>query len=255
MRHGSKVFGQSMGMLQSWRSRNEDYESDIESEQRRMTREEKGEEVVCGGNDEDRTDCVYYNDLQYQLVKSFHWSGNFLKDLGFFICNWHPFLGMFLSHPNHPWGKRERILTFFVSCSLSLLPSALLIRDMSDDGFTGFETQSMIFLSISLPVMIFETALYWLAVGDVFCRGGMCQCLTWPVACVRNACFCFTLSVSSLALLLSLVTLKGDDPLLLVRPLLISRLQAYITWFPLYLFLPCVGFVHVWLMEKAALSR
>merc|ERR1719188_1401714 len=175
-----------------------------------MTPEEKAGEVMCGiVDDEDRDDCPYLYDLEYQLAQSYYWSGNFLKDLVFFVCNWHPFFGMFLSHPRHPWSKGERFGTFIVSCSITMLPSALMVRNMERSGFTRLETNAMIFFGITLPVLVIEVSLYWLGIGDIFCKGGFCHFLSWIVYGLKRCCFCCSFGVSFLSLGFSALLL-GD---------------------------------------------
>mmetsp|Transcript_178749 Transcript_178749/g.572916 ORF Transcript_178749/g.572916 Transcript_178749/m.572916 type:complete len:155 (-) Transcript_178749:439-903(-) len=75
---------------------------------RRMTPEEKMLQIKHGCDKAPWADSEYKDDLQKQLLQSYRWSGSFSRDFCFFICNWHPFLGMFWSHPMHPWSKRER---------------------------------------------------------------------------------------------------------------------------------------------------
>lgn len=219
--------------------------------QRTMTPEEKAGEVVCGIDGEDRTERPYFNDLRYQLAQSYYWSGIFLKDFFFFVANWHPLFGMFCSHPEHPWYKKDRILTFIVSCSCTMLASAIS-RDLGTSS-----PRIMIFMCITLPVMILEIALYWIAIADIFCKGGRGECCCVALAkCVKHSCFCFSMFVSFFALSLSymLCSAHNTGPLDLVRLFVISRIQSWILWFPLWFLLPCLGFLHCWCMEKGSLS-
>jgi len=222
--------------------------------QRAMTPEEKASEVKCGCDDDgqSRVGCPYLYDLEFQLAQSFYWSGSFLKDLLFFICNWHPFLGMFFSHPRHPWAKRDRILTFVVSCSMTMLPSALFVQWGRNHGETILSSVA-IFFTITLPVMVIEIALYWLAVGGVFCKGTSLECCTQCVRCLKTSCFCVSFVFSFAMLAISYLALGNASPTRLVYPFVLSRLQSYITWLPLFILLPCIGFVHTWLLEKKAL--
>jgi len=225
--------------------------------QRTMTLEERAAEVKCGLEDElERQDCPYIEDLKYQLAQSYYWSGIFLKDMFFFVCNWHPFFGMLLSHPQHPWSKRERVLTFIVSCSLTMLPSAVVIK-----YFPGEVRSGVIFIFITLPVSLIEVALYWLSVGGIFCTslpGPFKACCMGSVWCLKHSCLCMSMLVSVSVLSLSLLLLELDEssmqhPEHLVDFFWISRLQSYIMWFPIWFLLPCLGFLHVWFMEKDAL--
>lgn len=220
------------------------------AKQRPMTSQEKSDEVVfgvCQATGEDRETSPYLDDLRCQLAQSFYWTGSFPRDLLFFICNWHPFAGMLLCHPCHPWSKRDRFMTFLVSCSITMLPSALLIKSLG-----GVLAAPTIFLAITLPVMVIEVALYWLSVGDIFFKGGRLAFCGDVMACLKHGCFCSSLTVSVLALLLSYLALGGEQPGLLVYPFLMSRIQSYVTWLPVWMLLPCIGFVHCWFMERRA---
>jgi len=227
------------------------------SNQRPMTPEEKSSEVVCGIEDGEKTwqTCPYFDDLQYQLAQSYYWSGNFMKDYFFFVGNWHPFFGMLLSHPYHPWTKKERFLTFFVSCSITMLPVALFTKNLTQNGQSELEVVAVqigIFMGITLPVMLVEVALYWLSIGDIFCKGGCCAEI---VGGLKNCCLCVSLCISAICLLVSYVWMEGQDPVGLIKPFLISRCQSYVTWFPIWFILPCMGFAHCWSMESSALQQ
>eukprot|EP00443_Scrippsiella_acuminata_P017345 CAMPEP_0115186476 /NCGR_PEP_ID=MMETSP0270-20121206/10000_1 /TAXON_ID=71861 /ORGANISM="Scrippsiella trochoidea, Strain CCMP3099" /LENGTH=238 /DNA_ID=CAMNT_0002599599 /DNA_START=124 /DNA_END=840 /DNA_ORIENTATION=- len=222
--------------------------------QRPMLPEEKASEVVCGLEDSEKTwqTCPYFDDLQYQLAQSYYWSGSFMKDYFFFVANWHPFLGMLLSHPYHPWTKKERFLTFVVSCSITMLPVALFME--SFHGGNQAEVvlgQVAIFMGITLPVMLIEVALYWLSIGDIFCKGGCCAQI---VGGTKNCCLCVSLFISAICILASLAFIGDHDPYGLIKPFLISRCQSYVTWFPIWFILPCLGFAHCWSMENNALQ-
>jgi len=226
---------------------------------RKMTQEEKAKEVKCGVERESaRTACSYLLDLEYQLAQSYYWSGSFLKDLFFFVCNWHPFIGMFLSHPRHPWDKKERLMTFFVSCSITMLPSALIVETMADSGFSIWESHILIFVVITLPVMLIEIALYWLNIGDIFCRGSRwLDCLADGVVCVRNGCVCISVFVSFVCLAISYLVVQARDEDLrgLTYPFVMSRLQSYVMWFPIWFLLPFLGFWHCWWMERQSIEQ
>mmetsp|Transcript_111828 Transcript_111828/g.312631 ORF Transcript_111828/g.312631 Transcript_111828/m.312631 type:complete len:263 (-) Transcript_111828:186-974(-) len=226
--------------------------------QRQMTPQEKASEVTCGFEiAAKRAECEYLFDLEYQLTKSLVWSGKCLTDMLFFICNWHPFLGMLLSHPRHPWSKWQRFMTFFVSCAMTLLPTAWLIRSLDERGVHDkVLTSGSVFIVITFPVMLVEKMLYCLTVGGALCRGTWCHPLTYVVAFVRRSCFCVSFLAAVTLAVMSFVKLNGDNPQELVRPLVISRLQSYVTWFPIALLMPCSGFVASWRKEKKkALAR
>lgn len=58
--------------------------------------------------------------------------------------------------------------TTIVCCSLSMLPSALLVQSGKQHEYQMLTGAA--FPSIALPVMIVEVALSWLTVGDIFCN-------------------------------------------------------------------------------------
>jgi len=227
---------------------------------RPMTQEEKAQEVHCGCADEEArvpaARSEYLHDLRFQLAQSYYWSGKFTKDYLFFVCNWHPFLGMFLSHPQHPWSKLERILTFIISCSFTMLPVAIAKKYGRMPDFPGI-TDVAVFGLITVPVMITEVALYWLSIGDIYCAGSghAGDCCGKLVNLIKHCCLGGSLFLSVLFVVVSYSMLHEDDTISeLVRPMIVSRVQSYLTWIPIWFVLPCVGFFHVWHMEDKALS-
>lgn len=191
--------------------------------------------------------------IQRELIRSYYWSGSCLKDYVFFVCQWHPLLGMCFSHPAHPWNKCERFLTFVLSLCLTVLPVELLLHEI--EGNTELEKHSfwITLTMVTFPVMIFESLLYWISIGDIFCKGKGCCCdaLSKVFQCFKNCCLCFSV-VLALAIAASSYQLakqyglRGRD---LIRPTLLSRTQSWILWFPINLFVPIIGFLPVWCME------
>mmetsp|Transcript_65309 Transcript_65309/g.182673 ORF Transcript_65309/g.182673 Transcript_65309/m.182673 type:complete len:110 (+) Transcript_65309:2-331(+) len=101
--------------------------------------------------------------------------------------------------------------------------------------------------------MIVEVALYWLAVGDIFCKTwSSCVCC---VGCLKKSCFCMSFFFSFVMLGLSYLMLGDADAWELVHPFVLSRVQGYATWFPIFFIVPCIGFLPVWLQEKGAVQR
>jgi hypothetical protein len=193
--------------------------------------------------------------LQRDLLGSYYWSGNCCLDYGYFICNWHPLLGIFLSHPAHPWSKVERLATFIFSCCLSMVPSALVINALQDTAAERGEF-FLVFVSVTLPVLIWEIALYWIAVGDAFCkgRGCICDCFAEMFRMFKNCCLFFSVifSLGVFGLSFWIMSAIGAPWYMLLRPLVISRVQSWVTWFPIWTFLPCLGFLWAWCEEKKA---
>lgn len=213
--------------------------------------------MECGCNcqqENARGDRGQVGRLGRDLVGSYYWSGNCCKDYFFFIANWHPLLGIFLSHPAHPWSKVERFATFFVSCSLSMLPSAMMARELRDDPMINPTYAT--FVAVTVPVMIWEIALYWINIGDIFCkgRGGVCDCMSRCFRCFKNCCLCFSVLFSLLVLFVSYRWASNNNINIqgVVHPFLVSRVQSWVLWFPLWTFLPCLGFLWGWCSEKSA---
>merc|ERR1740130_206696 len=126
-------------------------------------------EILCNCQSEtDRHggDKAFIARLQRDLATTYYWSGDFCKDYGFFVCNWHPLLGMFLAHPAHPWSKGERLATFILSCCLTMLPSALLAHALADHPAMEKHTLYYTFVLVTLPVMTWEIMLYWISIGE-----------------------------------------------------------------------------------------
>lgn len=197
----------------------------------------------------------YIGRLQRDLASSYYWSGNCCKDYMFFIANWHPLLGMCLSHPAHPWSKVERIGTFIFSCSLTLLPSAMFVYSLGKgEEVQSTVDQAKLFCVVTLPVMIWEIALYWVAIGDIFCkgRGPFCDFFSRCFTCFKHCCMCWSLGFSFIVLAITAaLMLYWQAPVKdLVYPFCMSRLQSWVTWFPIMTFLPCVGFLWSWCAER-----
>lgn len=213
-------------------------------------------ECCCNCSSESkRGDVKLVGQLQRDLLGSYYWSGNCCKDYVFFVLNWHPLLGMFFSHPAHPWSKVERIATFVFSCCLSMLPSALVVHFTEEAGHKDYEG-ILVFGMVTLPVLIWEIALYWIVVGDAFCKGKGCihNCCAAIFRCYQKCCLCcsalFSLGIFGLSLML--MELVKAPWYALLKPLAISRVQSWVTWFPIWTFLPCLGFLWGWCEERRA---
>lgn len=198
--------------------------------------------------------------LQRQLASSYYWSGSCSKDYGFFIVNWHPLLGMFMSHPAHPWTKVDRIATFFFSCSLSLLPISLKMHSESKDE--GDDRHAMnivfIFVGVTVPIIIWEVILYWIAIMHTYCigRDGICCGIFGALArCFKACCMSISLLLSlSCAGVSSYIAARSDVPfILLIQGLIVSRFMSWFLWFPIWTFIPFFGFVATWRAEQRKL--
>jgi len=231
---------------------------------------DKEKEVIFGCNANDSPACqvgatsAEHHKLQKLLATTKYWSGNFCTDMLFFYCNWHPLLGMLFSHPCHPWAKKDRFVTFIVSCSLTALPAAVVAHLACETGnATGHHEvevvgMGIIFVFVTLPVMIFEVALYWIAIIHIYGQGGG-LCGKGLVGCstaIGKCCFCagLVLSAFMLGICFIYVMYVNLDLVELVRPFMVSRVQSWVLWFPIWFFLPCLGYLHVWYMEKWAMA-
>lgn len=202
--------------------------------------------------------------LQRDLLNSKYWSGNCLKDYCFWVVNSHPLIGMFCSHPAHPLNKVERIAIFMFSCCLSMLPTALIINSMEkavdnnvlDEANAEKIDFVLVLVCVTLPVMIWETVLTYLSIGDAYCkgRGVCCDCIAFCVKWIKNMCLfwsficaCFLAGIAAWIL-----HGRGAEFSTLLWPLALSRLQSWVLWFPIWTFLPVLGFLWTWCVEKGS---
>jgi len=202
---------------------------------------------------------VSLGQLQRDLAGTYHWSGSFWRDYAFFVANWHPLVGILCSHPWHPWSKKERIGIFVFSVALTFY--ALVLRCHLVD----WSSEASVYLGVTLPVMAAEALLYQLAVLDARCRDRsccalrrLCHAAMRAAQLARSCAFCVAL-VSSLAvgaLSVFVVAPATECPLRgLGAQLLWSRCQSWLTWFPIWFFLPLMGFLHCWCMERSVEER
>ncbi|CAK0793500.1 unnamed protein product, partial [Prorocentrum cordatum] len=98
-----------------------------------------------------------------------------------------------------------------------------------------------------------QAALYLFAMyTNVYCREGR-LCI-----CCKRSFFVSSLVVSAIVFWASYEMLRASGEGIteeLVHPFLVSRLQSWVVWFPLWFLLPCVGFWHYWDIERRALGR
>mmetsp|Transcript_14862 Transcript_14862/g.42630 ORF Transcript_14862/g.42630 Transcript_14862/m.42630 type:complete len:256 (-) Transcript_14862:69-836(-) len=191
--------------------------------------------------------------LQRELANSYYWSGNICTDFLFFVSNWHPLLGLFCSHPAHPWRKKDRLATFILSVALSFLPSALLVSVSSHTERTDVQLLSgwMVFVVVTLPIMIWEIALYWVVISDSFCKG-RCDMMLPCVSQCKKCCFMASLFVTAFLVLIAMMIVLGTRATAykVFLPVATSRVQSWIVWFPIWIFLPYLGFLHYWRIER-----
>eukprot|EP00415_Alexandrium_ostenfeldii_P000849 UN0849 len=217
-------------------------------------------QVGCGAAEVRSFEGVSLGRLQRDLGRVYFWSGSFWADYAFFIANWHPLVGIFLSHPWHPWSKKERIGMLIFSVPLTMLGLALKCHH------ADFERQLAIYVGVTLPVMLVESVLYQLAVlehrfRDRFQDRRRCGCLCRGV-CRRVMIlarilryFAFSTAIAASLVVAALVFLwlvpaRDCNVRDLVVELLISRLQSWVTWFPIWFLLPCRGFLAGWSADR-----
>mmetsp|Transcript_36957 Transcript_36957/g.73139 ORF Transcript_36957/g.73139 Transcript_36957/m.73139 type:complete len:341 (+) Transcript_36957:59-1081(+) len=215
-------------------------------------------EVVCGAmyNDERDAGVPYKDQLQYDLATSYYFSGDCFRDYGFFVANWHPLLGIFCSHPLHPWKKHERFLALIVSLALTMLVPAFFLSETRAQ-WSDNETKTGVFMFITLPAMLLEVALYWFAIGDSYCRGNPCCApVAGLIVAIKSACFIVALVIAGFASFVIYVGLGGELPSKhMMQPFFTSRLHSWLLWFPVWLLMPCLGFWHYWTIEKRAMMQ
>jgi hypothetical protein len=210
----------------------------------------KAGQVKFGWEGGEPVDAPHIHRLRSDLANTYYWTGTPSTDYLFFVANWHPLLGMFLSHPNHPWTKKERVLMFLISLALTLVPSAMIAAFLHDKGVGYVVKVLLTLILVTLPDTIFGVVLYQLSVADTKCP--LCA------ACTKSLEGCLMtviLIVGALSTILSSTILGavGANWFDLLQPLIMGKLYSYATWFPIFLLLPCIGFALVWRGERNAL--
>lgn len=193
-------------------------------------------------------DSKYIHTLKKELANSYYWSGNPFRDYFFFVANWHPLLGLFISHPNHPWTKKARLVQLIISAEIVMVPSALIGRHFEGDPAGEFP---VILMCVTVPDLLIGVILYQASISGTRCP--RChRCLLW----MTRAMFCYALiygftSMVLCYLILSLGTDEGADWETMIRSLATGMITGWVTWFPIWLLLPCqLGFLSLWRAEK-----
>lgn len=220
-----------------------------------------------GGQNEDPEKCDFIYRLRSDLANLYWWSGNPVFDYIYFVCQWHPVLGILLSHPNHPWSKAERFGMFVISVAYSVIPSAAIaeakihcmdgckgsaLETECDIGCGGLSKTSAL-IGITLPNVVLGVILYQLAIADTRCPACNRGC-GGALTGLKKCCFAYTLFIAMGLSIGAYFILKSfNAPIVdLARPLVYGLVMSWATWFPLFLLLPFIGFVHEWWMEKKA---
>jgi len=112
--------------------------------------------------------------------------------------------------------------------------------------------QLQLLLYVSLPLMLWESGLYWINIMDIYFKGKS-DCLVKCSQFFKN--FILVISVAGGALFavvaIAFIMPKAQEPMSkLVLNLFISRVQMWVVWFPLHFLPPYFGFLPVWFQEK-----
>jgi len=209
-----------------------------------------------GAVSEDAAETPYINTLKNDLANSYYWSGNIGLDYLFFVCQWHPWLGVLGCHPNHPWTRVERILMLAIAISISVVPSAFIAEKSAGDSMVSAaagKVSSILFITI--PNIIFGVLLYQLSIADTRCP----HC-SWCCGKVQKCLFCISLVFGVVSTIIAYEIMETSTHketwTELMKPLVYGQLVSQITWFPLWLLLPCqLGFLSLWCSEKKALEE
>lgn len=223
---------------------------------------------VGGVEDEDPQVCPFIYRLKWDLANSYYWSGHFVKDYFFFVMQWHPLLGLFMCHPNHPWGKPERFYMLMISAGITFIPSCViakavaaseeyLVGDTSDAeqlaavseaGKKGSEMLLTI-LFVTLPDTILGVLLYQLAISETRCT--YCPfCIPFG-KCLMKYTLIFAVVIVAINLAIGYAVLSGEPPVDALMVMAKGKVVSYLTWFPIWLILPCqLGYLSLWRSEK-----
>jgi hypothetical protein len=203
----------------------------------------------CNAQSEDPAVCPYIYTLQCELANSYYWTGRCFLDLLYFWCNWHPLLGIFLCHPNHPWTKWERFLQTLVSLALTMVPSAFIGKIFEHDA-AGRLLFTLLFVTV--PDTIIGVLLYQISIATT--RSSICSCCKNCWKACSNCCGVIALVFGAISTLLcyNILQVNGQTEWkLMLGPLVQGKVISFITWFPIWLVIPCqLGFCDLWNYEK-----
>eukprot|EP00927_Polykrikos_kofoidii_P071351 TRINITY_DN6761_c1_g2_i1.p1 TRINITY_DN6761_c1_g2~~TRINITY_DN6761_c1_g2_i1.p1 ORF type:complete len:282 (-),score=34.68 TRINITY_DN6761_c1_g2_i1:33-878(-) len=194
-----------------------------------------------------------------------YWTGSPSHDYMLHVANWHPLVSVFACHPAHPYSKIERLVVLMLTCALSLLPAAALTQTMTKSGsrIASMSAPIAVFFIITLPVMVIQVVMEKLAVADSCFRDetrargikdNCCNCMRFIALSAHCACMIFTLIITAIVVACSFVVVRKNIQEAL-SPFLVSRAQSWLLWFPLDLFMPCLGFIHCWRAERKAVEE
>jgi len=210
----------------------------------------KAGQVRFGWESAAPVDAPHIHRLRSDLVNTMYWTGEVSKDYLFFVANWHPLLGMFLCHPNHPWSKRDRFLMFLISLALTLVPSAMLAALLHRGGVLQVGEVLATLAFVTLPDTVIGVLLYQLSTLDAKCPL-FATCVSGLQGCL--AVVTLVIGVLSTIVASTILSAVGAHDFALIQPLIMGKLYSYATWFPIFLLLPCIGFAWAWRGERKGL--
>lgn len=209
----------------------------------------KAGQVLYGCGDGVSEEAPYYNRLRGDLANSYYWTGGFWKDYFFFVANWHPLIGMLACHPNHPWTKASRLAMFLISLSITMVPSAAIGASYPEKGQMFTLRTPMIIAFVTIPDIIIGVILYQLSIAGSRCPN-TCGCC-WEM--IKKCFFVYVIIIALASAGISYVILDSSDTNwnALFVPLIEGRMYSFVTWFPMWLVLPCqLGFIDLWCFER-----
>jgi len=255
---------------------------------------DKAEQVnatgCIGGEDEDPNKCGFIRKLKQDLANSYYWTGNFVRDYFFFVMQWHPLLGILMSHPNHPWTKMDRFwmfmisvgLTFVPSCAISkmtvgdpdavvettttLLPGAALSGSVDvnvailegeealKQGGSWLSLKALTLMFVTVPDVIIGVILYQLAIAETRC--GSCPCCIPFGKCLMKNTLVFAFIICGINFGIGWSFLGGAPPIRALEVMAEGKVWSYLTWFIIWMLLPCqLGFISLWTYERKEEER
>eukprot|EP00928_Gymnodinium_smaydae_P073009 TRINITY_DN56277_c0_g1_i1.p1 TRINITY_DN56277_c0_g1~~TRINITY_DN56277_c0_g1_i1.p1 ORF type:complete len:409 (-),score=48.18 TRINITY_DN56277_c0_g1_i1:141-1367(-) len=205
----------------------------------------------CGGVGWGPGSCEYYHTLRIELANSVYWSGNIILDYIFFVCQWHPLLGIFLCHPNHPYRKMDRIFILSFAFTSTIVPSVSLGAFYSAPVFDGYR-HYVIMIVAAVQANLVAFLLYQISMAKVRCPG-WARVWEW----FMNSLMLITVILFLVSSFTTItVILAGDVSFLQVFiPFFQGIWISYLLWFPAWFLLPFVGFLHCWCSERRILQQ
>jgi hypothetical protein len=136
-----------------------------------------------------------------------------------------------------------------VSLCITLVPAAFIGKTFANDAVA---MKLLTILLVTIPDTIFGLLLYQLSIADTrwFCRP--CICL-WKG--IQKCLFCIAFFIGGFSTLICYNILQENgvthwDKML--KPLVTGLGVSYVTWFPLWLIIPCgLGFLSNWCDENS----